>query len=637
MKTHIKIIMLLSISIVFFLVLKGYQDKLGVDKDLNTITLRSSKALANLVITYRENAIKIHNNSNFPNKFLLKDSFRDDIFRYFHNLDTYNYHIDIIKLTDSEKAQQDINIKNAIDFLNLNKNERYFKEIKDGIYFFALPLYDRMSDYNKPRQKTTSIITIITDNSQLKQYLINEYWKNVFRNAFIVVLAFLILYFVMKEAYAKDEEYLAKLKNEVNRQIETIERKNKEMSFQIYNDLLTRLPNRNQLLSDLNEKDNNLALVLINLDNFKEINDFYGIDIGDEVLASFANFLQLYITNKNLCKIYKLHADEYALLWHNTNLEVIKHSISEIEKNIKDFSVLTEDDYSIEIEATIGVAFGDRKSILPHANMVLKRAKKQRLSHLYFDKSMRIEKEYEYNIEWTKKIKQAIKNDNIIAFCQPIATIEDKKTSKYEVLARMKDETETIISPYAFLNVAKKNKLYPFITRAIIEQAFEKFAKTDNKFSINLSILDILNPKTVNFIFKNLDSYSNTENITFEILESEGIENYEDVLKFIEKIKDYGCQIAIDDFGSGYSNFEYMLSLKVNLIKIDASLIRDIHKSSNARVIVKTIVSFANTLGIKTCAEFVHCQEVYDELLKIGVTLVQGYYIGKPIPIDEVI
>lgn len=640
MKTYLKIIIALSISIVFLLILKAYQDKLGVIKDLNAITLRSSNALANLVISYREASLEVDkNNENVMDEnvlMLLKDSIRDDVFKRFYDLDNSNYRINIIKIKGKQEIKLDKNSKNAISFLSSNKDhKRYFKEIDYGIYFFALPLYKTISHYNKPRGDMVSVITITTDNSKLKKHMISEYWKNIYRNSFIIVLVFIIFYISIKEAYIKDKKYLSRLKNEVNKQIQTIEKKNKEMSYRLFNDLLTKLPNRNQLLNDLKNKAKEKALILLNLDNFKEINDFYGIDIGDEVLVSFANFLKISLGDYENCKIYKLHADEYAILWENANKEFIRENIIKTEKNIKDFSVLTEDDYSIEIEATIGIAFG-KENLLPHANMVLKRAKQQRLSHLYFDPAMMIEKEYEYNIEWTKKIKRAIKNDKIIAFCQPIATTEDKKPFKYEVLARMEDETDTIISPFAFLNVAKKNKLYPFITRAVIEQAFEKFSNTDYKFAINLSILDILNQDTVDFIFNSLDSYSNTKNVTFEILESEGIENYEDVLNFIEKIKSYGCHVAIDDFGSGYSNFEYMLSLKVNLIKIDASLIRDIHKSSNAKVIVKTIVSFAKTLGISTCAEFVHCQEVYDELVKIGVTLVQGYYIGKPIPINEV-
>lgn len=166
----------------------------------------------------------------------------------------------------------------------------------------------------------------------------------------------------------------------------------------------------------------------------------------------------------------------------------------------------------------------------------------------------------------------------------------------------------------------------------MIELTFARFENTELNFSVNLSILDMLHKETVDFILDRVMSYPNPKKITFEILESEGIENYDKVYKFVKEVKAFGCRIAIDDFGSGYSNFEHILNLHVDLIKIDASLIRTIDRNDNARIIVETIVSFANALGIETCAEFVHSQEVYAALQEIGVTYVQGYYIGEPSP-----
>nr|WP_297890535.1 EAL domain-containing protein [Sulfurihydrogenibium sp.] len=120
--------------------------------------------------------------------------------------------------------------------------------------------------------------------------------------------------------------------------------------------------------------------------------------------------------------------------------------------------------------------------------------------------------------------------------------------------------------------------------------------------------------------------------MTFEILESEGIENYEDVSGFIKEVKSYGSKIAIDDFGSGYSNFAHMLKLDVDYLKIDSSLIKNIHQDKNSQIIVQTIVGFAKKLGIKTIAEFVHNREVFEKVRELGVDYSQGYYIGEPKP-----
>ena len=134
--------------------------------------------------------------------------------------------------------------------------------------------------------------------------------------------------------------------------------------------------------------------------------------------------------------------------------------------------------------------------------------------------------------------------------------------------------------------------------------------------------------------------YQNTQNlldssdiapwIIFELLESEGIENYKEVMSFIEDVKSYGAKIAIDDFGSGYSNFERIVELQIDFLKIDGSLIKNIHQNDDMKIITKTIVNFAKELGIKTVAEFVHSKEVLKEVEALGVDYAQGFYIGKP-------
>jgi EAL domain-containing protein (putative c-di-GMP-specific phosphodiesterase class I) len=180
------------------------------------------------------------------------------------------------------------------------------------------------------------------------------------------------------------------------------------------------------------------------------------------------------------------------------------------------------------------------------------------------------------------------------------------------------------------LEVAKKAKLYSHLTRIMIEKSFEVFQENSYEFSINLSVDDILDPKTVQFIFEKLENQEIAKRVIFEILESEGFENFEEVQEFIQQIKLRGGRIAIDDFGSGYSNFAYILHLQVDFLKIDASLIKNINTDTNSRIIVETIVAFAQKLGIKTIAEFVHSKEVYEIVKEIGIDYSQGYYFHEP-------
>lgn len=152
-------------------------------------------------------------------------------------------------------------------------------------------------------------------------------------------------------------------------------------------------------------------------------------------------------------------------------------------------------------------------------------------------------------------------------------------------------------------------------------------------FSLNLAVADILDTEVRYYILQMLATYPATaRRLTFEILENEGMENVEAVQAFIDEVKAAGCQIAVDDFGSGYSNFAHILTLKVDILKIDATLIRNIDDDPQARVLVHTIVDFCRKLGIKTVAEFVHSAPVYETVKELEIDYSQGFYLGKPHP-----
>ncbi len=608
MKLYIKLIISILVVVFFIFIYNEYKSQSQLENEIKNIALGNSKALASLVLSYEARDV---------DKKTRQISF-------FYDYKDSKYTVDILNM--SNPKTEDKFIKKAIAYLDTkNSNSYYFQKITQTEYMYV---------YYIKRVNSKSLLVVYSDIKKLRKNLFSQYNKKLVKYFIIFTILAILLYLVLKDAYLKGEDQLKKLQSEINKKTKNIEKKNKVLKHQLYHDKLTGLPNREQLLEDLKSQKDDSALVLLNIDKFKEINDFYGIEIGDEVLVAFGNFLTMYLEDMKCCA-YKLHSDEYAIFCNSISRESLDAILMDLEKEIKSFSVITEDDFSVEVQATMGISFGD-KNILSNADMVLKRAKSRGLTHLYFDDSMMLAKEFGDNIEWTKKLKIAIKNNKLINYCQPIFFAKNSNLAKYEVLVRLKDKDNDIISPFVFLDVAKQNKLYPYITKAVIQQAFDYFTDTDIKFSINLSILDILNPWTTSFILEHLDNYPKPSNITFEILESEGIENHKEVMEFIKKIKSYGCLLAIDDFGVGYSNFEYMLKLQVDLIKIDASLIKNIHTNNNAKVIVNTIVSFAKSLGIKTCAEFVHCKEVCDELKAMGVTYLQGYHLGEPIPMENI-
>ena len=428
-----------------------------------------------------------------------------------------------------------------------------------------------------------------------------------------------------------------------------------QLIHQLYTDSLTQLPNRTQLLENLALM-KEPVLILVNIDRFGEINDFYGAETGDDVLVEMRERISSSLMPECLT-LYRIYADEFALMCEKSCIG--NHSCEEIATSLHDhiekypFSVKNN---TVIIKVTIGVVIDlvseaqeviKTTHLLTDADMVLRHAKRHDKEVLVLRDTSILKNEIAHNIEYIGKIKEAIATNQIVPFFQGIINnhtfqtepyyheIIDNSTglpTKYECLIRLIDPEGKIISPFFFLDVAKKAKLYPQLTHIMIDKTFSYFEQNSYNFSINLSVEDILDKKTVAFILDKLERSSIAKRVIFEILESEGIENYEEVQQFIQKVKQRGARIAIDDFGSGYSNFAYILNLQVDFIKIDASLIKNIDTDEHARIIVETIVAFAKRLEIQTIAEFVHSKEVYEIIKEIGVDFSQGFYFHEPSP-----
>ena len=239
--------------------------------------------------------------------------------------------------------------------------------------------------------------------------------------------------------------------------------------------------------------------------------------------------------------------------------------------------------------------------------------------------------EASYNLKTLKMIKNAIDKSRIFIYFQDIVDNKTKETSKYEVLVRLINEDGKVLTPYHFLNIAKKAKYYSQITQIVLKYAFEALNKTSKDISINLSALDIEKSSTQDYIFELLEKYSSqAKRIVFELLEDEEMKDFTLIKEFIVKVKTYGVKIAIDDFGAGYSNFERLLDYKPDILKIDGCLVKNIHKDVYSLNVVETIVAFAKKQNIKTIGEYVENEEIYNVLKRIGVDYSQGYYFSEP-------
>ena len=391
-------------------------------------------------------------------------------------------------------------------------------------------------------------------------------------------------------------------------------------------DSLTGLGSRYKLNNDI-QFSSNPSLAIMNIDSFAQINDFYGHEKGDNVIKKFGILLNKLTENTTL-KLYHLQGDEYMLLGDNESNDDFIESIKEISFLVSKTPIVIENEEML-LSVSTAISFENKNIILQTVDMALKVAKKEKKNLVLYSDNISLNDEYQNNIKWTKKVKEAIENDNIIPVFQPIVNNANGYWEKYESLVRLRDG-DKLISPYFFLEISKKTKHYTQITKIMMKKTFEIFKDKDYEFSINLTVEDIINEEINEFIVDLLENYKCGYRVVFEIVESESIEDFEQIQKFISKIKSYGCKIAIDDFGTGYSNFEYLLKLKADYIKIDGSMIKNIDTDKNTELVVSTIIEFAKRMGMKTIAEFVENESILNKVKELGIDYSQGYYFSEP-------
>lgn len=406
-----------------------------------------------------------------------------------------------------------------------------------------------------------------------------------------------------------------------------VQEKTLELENQYYCDRLTGLPNRFRLQEKLLQGEIT-ALAIVNVDDFKEINDFFGIEIGDEILIQIGAWLNVL---SGSC--YRLGSDEFVLTFSgNLSLSELEHRLVTLIKLLEE-KTFTVKEESLTIRVTIGVALGI-ENVLTRADIALHHAKENKKQIAFYNQEERVEEQYRSNLTMASDVRRALFEHRIMCHYQPIVDFKTGEIKKYETLVRMIDDVGNMIPPMEFLPIAKQTKLYPQITLEVLYQACTLFATRSEEFSINLSDSDIRNTHTVSEIIRTITETGTAPRIVFEILESEGIESYAEVTQFITKVKALGAKIAIDDFGTGYSNFENILKLSVDYIKIDGSLIREISSNPRHHIIVETIIDFARKIGAKTIAEFVSDEEIYNTLKKLDVDYSQGYFTGKPMSLS---
>jgi len=520
-------------------------------------------------------------------------------------------------------------------FITLSILAIYKDIIPTIVAFSCIAIYHIVFNYLQLSATTIDILNIeilFFDKAQSVDFLLYHIFL-IFINSLITsyIICLRVKRFVdIKVAKLNLKDLNDKLEKRVEKELES--RIKREISvLKQTTDSLTKLQNREKLIEDIIVA-KKPKLAILDIDRFKEVNEYYGHKIGDQILINSAEMIRAkahYSIN-----LYRLAGDEFALLAFEN---ISKDEFIDLNESIVeefDNHIFNIDENEFNVTITAGVAF-EKEDLYIHAEMAMKNGKEKNHNLNFYDDSVDIQKQHENNIKWTKKLKDAIKDDRIIPFIQPIINNKTGNIEKYESLVRLRDTNGNIEPPFYFLEIAKKARQYPSITQRVVSKSIEFFADKNVEFSVNLTIEDILNKDTRAYLKEQLSNYNISNRVVLEIVESEGIENFDDVSEFIKEMKAIGCKIAIDDFGTGYSNFDYLMKLNVDYVKIDGSMIKNIDTDENAQLVIKLIVEFAQKLNIKTIAEFVHSEAVYNKVKEMGIDYSQGFHLGKPQTIDN--
>ena len=406
----------------------------------------------------------------------------------------------------------------------------------------------------------------------------------------------------------------------------------KHFTKQIYTDHLTELKNRQALNYELFSGDSNV-LILSNIKEFSLLNDLYGVDIGNEVLQQVAHEFQNFATEHDF-SVYRISSDEYVLLKKDTNFQVDIYGefLDELHNRINTLPIYIQTiEETLRVEIYSGLSF-DKTHSLEEAQMALRKAKEKALPYLAYSQNVDTKKNSEHILGMKRIIRHALEHKNVIPFFQPITNTEGKVV-KYEALVRIVDfenGEKNIIFPDDFLPVAIKSGLYIDVAQEMLSQALSFFSDRDEKISVNFLPNDFFNYALMDKLVILIKKFESPGKIVIEITEQEGIEDFDRLVRVVERLRKQGVLIAIDDFGSGYSNYAQILKIKPDYIKIDGSLIKNILVNNESRILVKSIIRFAQDLETKIIAEYVENKEIFEVLKEYGVDEFQGYYFGRP-------
>lgn len=427
---------------------------------------------------------------------------------------------------------------------------------------------------------------------------------------------------------------------------------NEELKYMAYYDIMTGLYNRNyfiKLLGDMIEKAakerREVAVMFVDIDDFRRINDGMGIVVGDEIMMGFGQFLSEMASDNVV--VSHFNGDLFCIGIYNPVGASSVENIYETVRNRTRLPFVTADKREIYIKITAGAAMYPDASenvldLINCAEIVMLRAKSNGKDSIqYFDSA--ILHEFLKNVEVENKLREAVFDMNFQMNYQPQYNAETGALRGVEALIRWRDPDMGMISPSLFIPLAEKNGTIVSIGQWVIDESISTFMEWKKEFnesfilSINISAIQYKRDDFVEKLVASIEKYHmNPRELELEITETALIDNYKDIIGKLALLREYGVKISMDDFGTGYSSLSYLKNLPIDTLKIDKSFVDTVLDDPNSTIIMESIMNMVKKLGLETVAEGVETKEQLDFLRSIECDNIQGFLLGKPQPQEDI-
>lgn len=437
------------------------------------------------------------------------------------------------------------------------------------------------------------------------------------------------------------------LQDELQKLNRELKHTNQQLEHMALYDQLTELPNSSLLKDRLEQAlltaqryDHPFSLLLLDLDHFKEVNDAYGHEAGDELLKQVAARINNVLRDTETAA--RLGGDEFAVILPQAAEEEARKVAQKIIKSLE--PVFKLDKRDISISASAGIATypmhgEDASLLLRHADIAMYSAKRLRLGvSLYNEQD---DQRIDGTLALIGDIRRALSKQEFELHYQPQIDLVSGRIIGVEALSRWHHPKQGFVRPDTFIHMLEDTGLIHAFTNWVMETAFKQCAQWrargyDLTMSINVSVLNLLEHQFIDKTYELMSRYKVEDRIIFEITENVFLSDYQHVDGIMRQLRDMGIHMSIDDFGTGHSSLSRLRRLPVSEVKIDKSFVFDMDLDSDNAIIVQSIIELGKNLGLKVVAEGVETEAVQDRLTALGCEVVQGFHIAKPMPLDAV-